>query len=487
MSSPSTTIGNQTSTAAFGQNALAQRNAYGAVITPTPASGSVSAAITPIKGLLATPTTALKSHSIADAFGNTTTQTYHAPDMNVGGSDAAINPQVNPAPQTSYNTDKVAQINTQLQSLQNQLGQAQGAGYGANDPIQTDVNGNIIVNPSTQTPTNTQTPFQQSVKGLIDIGQNGSDAVNLANQNLTNFQKSLSDKEAAINNTGADLNFKQGAEQVLQTAGLQKQNALETAVTNALAGQNQQINAEQQAGNLSKPELGSYGQTYYQPTQSESAGQITPGSSFDQALNQYAQQAASGQIANIPSSITGNAILNAELQKRARAINPSYTPTTSAAQGSSAADLTGQASTLQAQANGAEANFNLLANIAKQGGVNDGNVPILNAIQQNVSRGLASNEAVVNFKSILQSVRDQYASILGGGTVTDAGRAEALSLIPDDISLSALQSVGQNLKSDATNRISGIQNQVKTLTSSGSSAGSDGTVKTAVGNVNPNF
>lgn len=122
-----------------------------------------------------------------------------------------------------------------------------------------------------------------------------------------------------------------------------------------------------------------------------------------------------------------------------------------------------QASSLQAQANGAEQNYNLLLSNARQGGVNDTNVPIINALQQNIQRGLASKDAVTNFKSLIQSVRSQYAAILGGGTVTVEALQEAQSLIPDDISLGALQSLGATLKSDAINRIEGIHQQIRNL------------------------
>jgi len=91
-----------------------------------------------------------------------------------------------------------------------------------------------------------------------------------------------------------------------------------------------------------------------------------------------------------------------------------------------AGDLTGQSSLIQAQAGGAEANFNLLLNIARQGGVNDTTVPIINTIKRNVERGLTSSDAVTTFNSVIQSGTPRSMHrILGGGTPTDATRREA--------------------------------------------------------------
>lgn len=137
-------------------------------------------------------------------------------------------------------------------------------------------------------------------------------------------------------------------------------------------------------------------------------------------------------------------------------------------------DLTQQANDLTASLNGAEANFALLVDTAKQGGVNDMNVPMLNVLQQNLQRGLTSSAAVTNFRSTLAAVRQQYANILGGGSATDMSRGIAAEQIPDDISLGALQSLEQQMKAEASNRINGITQTVQSLESQGTSGSSTG-------------
>lgn len=134
----------------------------------------------------------------------------------------------------------------------------------------------------------------------------------------------------------------------------------------------------------------------------------------------------------------------------------------------SAQELTQQANNLKSVLNGADANFRLLIDTAKQGGLNDNNVPALNTLINNAQRGLTSSSAVTNFRATLQEVRNQYANILGGGSATDMSREAANSQIPEDISLGALQALYSQMTSAANNRILGIENQVKTIGSQNS-------------------
>jgi hypothetical protein len=187
--------------------------------------------------------------------------------------------------------------------------------------------------------------------------------------------------------------------------------------------------------------------------------------------NQIAQNKAS--INDVPATISGNVQLKTQLQQAIQGINPSYNPSTQQASQQTAADLTAQTNQLQATLNGAEANFQLLTNTAAQGGVNDMNVPALNALMQNAQKDLASNSDVINFQSTLATVRSQYAAILGGGSVTVDAQNRAQSAIPDNISLGALQSLQQQMKQEAQNRIVGNQNQIKQLSGGSNSSNQD--------------
>lgn len=129
----------------------------------------------------------------------------------------------------------------------------------------------------------------------------------------------------------------------------------------------------------------------------------------------------------------------------------------------SAQDLTQQRNQLQSTFNSADANFNLLLNTARQGGVNDMNIPALNTLQQNVARGLASDSAVINFQNTLASVRAQYANILGNGTATVDSQNRAQQAIPDNISLGALESLHRQLTAESQNRLAGIDQTIQGL------------------------
>lgn len=317
-----------------------------------------------------------------------------------------------------------------------------------------------------------------------DIAKNAAETYNKLNTELSQSRQNEANALKTNYLNPIPIGDQEGRARAIRDQYLAQQNAIASeaqgatnlfspALSTASATQGQQFGAAQNAAGLAQPSPAAYGQTVFNPA----SGEYTDGGGLPpEVMRQYAQMAANGQIASIPASITGNTVLSAQLNAAAKAINPNFTPITSAAQGSSAADLTGQASAIQAQANGAEANFDLMLNIAKQGGVNDANVPILNTLQNNVNRGLTSSAAVANFQSLIQSVRSQYASILGGGTVTVEALQEAQSLIPNDISISALESLGQNLKSDAQNRVAGLNQQIQAL---GGGANATGGTSTA--------
>jgi len=318
-----------------------------------------------------------------------------------------------------------------------------------------------------------QTPATPTAPGLLGtvagFAQGDPELVNLK-QKMDQLDRDYADKTANIYSTPSDLNYQTGRLAAIQSEYNTSKAALNANYQSLLQARGQNIGAAESA-------LGTATQLtpspYAQPLVNPATGQVITGGAAGtggqtggfppEVMNQYAQMAAKGQYSAIPSFITSNPVLSAALNTAAKQINPSFSPTTSIAQGSSAADLTSQASSIQAQANGAEQNFNLLLNLAKQGGVNDANQPILNQLQKNVQLGLTSNESVASFNSLIQSVRSQYASILGGGTVTVEALQEAQSLIPDNISLSALQSLGTNLKYDAANRVAGINQQIQTL------------------------
>ncbi len=302
------------------------------------------------------------------------------------------------------------------------------------------------------------------IGNLVGIGQNESPEVTAARKDLQDLQESYAKQLAGMKGTPGVLSRSLGQQGVLNSLYTGQLDAKQTALQNALASQGQQITATNSAGQLNAPVTVPYSTQYVSP----SSGMPVGGSSqnTNDMVNYWAQQIATGKagINDVPSVITSAPQLATQLQQSIKSINPNYNPSVQGSQQKSAADLTSQSSQVQAVLNSADASFTLLNNIAKQGGVNSMNVPILNTLQQNVARGLASSDAVTGFQSLLSGIRDQYATILGGGTATDQTRGQAMTQIPDDISLSALQNIQKLLKAEGTNRISGYKEQIKNLT-----------------------
>lgn len=307
-------------------------------------------------------------------------------------------------------------------------------------------------------------PLQFS-PGLTQVvkGNAGINAGILAGQQ----QAAAQGEQAALQGIGYEL-----------TGQNQAANAANSAAGQAYTGQGQTLSALGTAAGLAQPNVAAYGNTVFNPL----TGQYEGGGGLpNEVMQQYAQMAANGQISGIPSSITSNPVLSAQLNAAAKAINPNYSPITSAASGASAADLVSQKANLESVFKGADANFQLALNTAKQGGVNDMNIPALNQLQQNVQRGLTSNQSVINFQNTIKTVRAAYAQILGGGTATVDSNNRAAQAIPDTISLNALQSLSEQIKAESTNRIRGIDEQIGTLQGGAGTTGGGGSSSDPLG------
>ena len=117
----------------------------------------------------------------------------------------------------------------------------------------------------------------------------------------------------------------------------------------------------------------------------------------------------------------------------------------------SAGDFQSKIQTTQAQANAADANFDILNGYA-QGFAGD--VPITNALKQKYGTSVEGNQAVAGFQAQLQNVRSAYQAITGG---------DAVSAIPDNITPNQLRQVQSVLKSTAQNNVAGYQKQLQGL------------------------
>lgn len=123
-------------------------------------------------------------------------------------------------------------------------------------------------------------------------------------------------------------------------------------------------------------------------------------------------------------------------------------------------DIQGQINTIQSQAQAAKANFDQLASIAQQGGV-DPNAPILTTLTQRFAQfGGTNSPQVQAFLSHLEAVRSQYRNLTG-------------SEIPDNITLTGLQAIQNALNGTIQNNLRNLQSQRDFLGQGSSGGGSE--------------
>lgn len=335
----------------------------------------------------------------------------------------------------------------------------------------------------------TDPTFSGILQDLLKKANSGDKNVNKAREDLTAFQKATSDKVADIKSTPIPLEFQQGRAQVVQQASAEKEAALQTGVTNALTQQQQQLTALAAAAGLATPTqvsqgnsytdpvtgktiaynplLSDYGQTFYNPSGQNSVG-VSPSDPFYKTMQTYAQLLASNQGNQIPSSITGNPALSAQIQTMARTLNPSFNSNTSAGIAGAQQQFAQTAGTFEQGANvgiydsalASVANIeNQIANVDQlgrllyettaQGGINPTDVRFANATIAEIRRQLSSG-AQATFDNTISTLRARSAELLAAGgniTPTDAGN-KANMMLPDTLPLSALGSVLDRIKEE---------------------------------------
>ena len=221
----------------------------------------------------------------------------------------------------------------------------------------------------------------------------------------------------------------------LQTAETAALNPLEAEQT-AQAAETTGLNT---AAQTSVGTPAAYGQTVFNPVTGEYTGGssgVSPTDPFYPTMQQYASLAANGNYNSIPASITGNAVLNAQLIQMAQQINPSFNPTL--AQSSATTQATGQQLQTQVsattQALGTlQGFFSQLAPFQTQG------IPLTNEITQSLGQALGSG-AVAQYQTALTEARSQVIGTLTttGMTPTDAQSA-AETYLPDGMTAQQLQ------------------------------------------------
>jgi hypothetical protein len=394
------------------------------------------------------------------------------------GSDAKFNPftgqaigtgslgSVIQAPQ-GYQDPMTGQTN----AIQNQLGNTPStpSPYSANGSLMDTLNNYAKSN---QDYTNQQTGVQSQLDAITSKDAELKANAGLGVANLTNpASESMTDH--AVTGLG-------NAIQNMANSKIQANDA--TAVP--LQAQLARIQAARQASSdvaskfisAQSPVSVPYGTQYINPVSGKSAlgnsGQgvnvIAPGSQLYPAMQQYAQARATGQESLIPSSISGNPALNAQVTAMAQQSNPNYNYNSAAGQAAATQSNTQTAGTASVDANNSiyqkaladsatigqqlgnvDQLGNLLLSTAQGGGINPYDSKFANQSLAAI-RGQLSGSAQANFDSTMATLKSKIGTLLnaGGGAVTDNVRNQAQKVIDDSLSINALPALLKQIQAE---------------------------------------
>lgn len=320
---------------------------------------------------------------------------------------------------------------------------------------------------------------QQGAMGQAGYLSTGTSPV--AEGNAAIVQQTTAARQAAL--AQGESAALQGTGQQL-TAQQQEANALNAAAGQANTSQGLLQTGLTSAGQLSQPSQAAYGQTSFNPLTSSYAG-VGDGGLPAATLAQYAQMAASGQYSAIPSSITSNPVLSAQLNAAAKQINPNYNPITSTAQGAAQASNIQTAGTAQTStaatgysqavqtyqnmntiyqtANGQATN---LINDLASTGINSSNSQDFNAAINSLSNRLGS-PAMTKISTDIQELQNTYSNLLstGGGTPTGQEQ-QALSILNPSSSAAQINQAIQSLSAAAYPKLLAQYQQAQSYQSS---------------------
>lgn len=245
---------------------------------------------------------------------------------------------------------------------------------------------------------------------------------------------------------------------VAQTTAAQQQ-AVAQGEQAALQGLQTGINANQgastalsSAANYSQPQVTAYGQTSFSPVTGEFAGS---GSLPPEVMQQYAQMASSGQYSAIPSFITSNPVLNAQLNVAAKALNPNYTPI--GAQGASSV-LQGIPA-LQSANTAAEGIKNTITSYLQSNPqLNPSDLAAGNLLQQWIQGKQLTDPKYQTLFNYLNEYTNTLAPILGvGGDATNLKTQIAQGFVNAAASGQSISQVLSAMSALATNKIQDLQ------------------------------
>lgn len=447
----------------------------------TPASKALSSATSPsaprvgVSSLsslqsagLVSPSTAPKSVTHNNVDGSSSTVTYHAPTP---VDTSSFTPEQKKAFDTANSLGSGVQTTQPSQQSSQNYTTPSGAvvntqGGLISGPSQQPPNKQTSQQPLASAPVSQPPTYPGLLEALQKLSTEGSPQVQEANKNLADFRTKLAGTYAGIENTPIPLEFQQGREQVVGRQAATEEAALQSAVSNALTGQNQQITGLTAAMGGAAPQLAGYNQQAFNPL----TGGFSGGGSMNDAITNVTQQLQSGQIgfedAKAQLSGYGQAGLNA-LSDWATKNNFNVAQSNA---------LAGQQGSIKpAYDYATTALKNLQDTVGKLGVGQNTNIPIINQIAQGVSgiTGIGSQE-VQAYKGALAEARSAIQKVLAsvqGGTPTDyVGQSNAL--LPDNATPNQIAAAQKTLETLGAAKVGIYGNPGQSGGSSGTAGGS---------------
>lgn len=251
----------------------------------------------------------------------------------------------------------------------------------------------------------------------------------------------------------------EGNARLATNSGALDQSAIAAGANIALGGIDKQVaalgkgqDALSSVAGLAAPQITSFGQTSFDPA----TGTFANGGSLPpEVMQQYAQMAATGQYSAIPSFITSNPVLNAQLNVAAKAIDPKYTPV--GAQGASS--ILGGVPALQSANTAAEGIKNTIVSFLNQNPqLNPSALAASNFAQQWIQGKQLTDPKYQVLANYLNEYTNTLAPILGvGGDPTNLKTQIAASFINAAASGQSISQVLDAMSALATNKIVDIQ------------------------------
>ena len=320
---------------------------------------------------------------------------------------------------------------------------------------------NGLVSSSTATPTSTiTTGTTPPVKGLFPTVASSlatfdpfknpvvSDAYSKAqelNKAIAESKRNEAQGTATLLRQPIPLGDQEGQARVLQDQYLKQQQALGSELQGqaslygaGFTGTEQQKSALGTVGGLAQPAPAEFGKTVFNPVTGQYEG---GGNDFASSLDTFAKGMADNSInpSQIPSSVSSNPVLFAQLIEKAKQLNPSFNPTqwqaNTQAQGQALQQNVQTGLTMQRSSQSANQALDTLLTAYKGlSGMSASNIPILNQISQSVSmQSGIGREAVSAFQGALKEARAQVNTVLAPLVGVESANATSNSLLPDNM------------------------------------------------------